>query len=92
MYCTFITGKYIHTILDKQSYKKEEGREEGKKKKMGKRRQDSSPGLEKSIVRLQWLSCFDYPAEATGPDHTLEGDVSIKERVFPVLVVLGREA
>lgn len=37
IYCTFMTGEYFHTILDKQNYKKEErgeggGREEKREK------------------------------------------------------------
>ena len=62
MYCTFITGKYFHTILDKQSYKKEEGREGGKKegRKKKKRRRWGKEG--KTLVqalRRALLDCSD---------------------------------
>lgn len=46
IYCTFITGKYFRTILDKQNYKKEERREEGTKKEKKK------TSFETSIVGL----------------------------------------
>ena len=46
IYCTFITGKYFRTILDKQNYKKEERREEGRKKEKKK------TSFETSIVGL----------------------------------------
>lgn len=45
IYCTFITGKYFSTILDKQNYKNEE--REGRRKE-GKKEKKTS--LEKSII------------------------------------------
>lgn len=55
IYCTFITGKYFCTILDKQNYKKEERREGGRKE--GKKRK------RKQALRRALLGCCcDYLA------------------------------
>lgn len=62
MYCTFITGKYFDTILDKQNWKK---RKEGRKEEGGRRektREDSSPGQKSASgprrsSLCDWLSC-----------------------------------
>ena len=50
IYCTFITGKYFRTILDKQNYKKEERRDGGRKE--GRKKEKKKTSLEKSIVGL----------------------------------------